>query len=249
MCNNPNPWLALPSKPSYVLPCDEEKVSIYSARAQADYKLQLNLMPEPFIGLPKAPVLLLNLNPGFDPEDPEVHQRPTFRAVLRKNCCHGSLEYPFFFLYPEFRETPGGKWWRGKFKFLLEAFGEKQLARSIFCVEYFPYHSRRFRWPRRLHQLQSQQYGFGLVRSAIGRNAMVVIMRARKRWLESVPELEGYAGLLTLNSPQNVVLSPGNFAGDGFGVVVSAIREHLLDNSFQLAQETFHVGGARTRTA
>jgi hypothetical protein len=232
-----------------VLPCDEEKVTIYSARARGDYKIQLDLMPEPFIGLPDAPVVLLNLNPGFDPGDPEVHRYPKYRDVLRNNCCHVSSQFPFFFLHPDFREKPGGRWWRKKLKCLLEEFGERGLARSIFCVEYFPYHSRHFRWPRRLHQLQSQQYGFGLVRSAIGRNAVVVIMRARKRWLESVPELEGYAGVLTLNSPQNVVLSPGNFAGDGFGVVVSAIREHLLDKSFQPAQETFHVGGARTRTA
>jgi hypothetical protein len=210
-----------------VLPCDEEEISIYNAMAQGDNELRLNLSPEPFIGLPTAPVVLLNLNPGFHPEDPEVHQRPGFRGVLRNNCCHVSSQHPFFFLHPDFRETPGGRWWRKKFRCLLEEFREKELARSIFCVEYFPYHSRRFRWPIRLHQLRSQQYGFGLVRSAIHRNAVVVIMRARRRWLESVPELGVHPGVLTLNSPQNVVLSPGNFTGDGFGVLASAIRDHL----------------------
>ena len=138
MCNNPNPWLALPSRPPCALPCDEEEISAYSETAQGDYQLQLNLIPEPFIGLPTAPVVLLNLNPGFDPGDPEVHQRPGLLAVLRKNCCHSPLEYPFFFLSPGFGETPGGRWGRGKLKWLLEVFTEIQLARSIFCVEYFP---------------------------------------------------------------------------------------------------------------
>lgn len=127
MCNEANPWIALPSQPSYVLPCDEEKVTIYSARARGDYKLQLDLMPEPFIGLPDAPVVLLNLNPGFDPEDPEVHRHPKYRDVLRNNCCHVSSQFPFFFLHPDFREKPGGRWWRKKLKCLLEKFGKEDL--------------------------------------------------------------------------------------------------------------------------
>ena len=184
------------------------------------------MLPEPFIGLPEAPVVLLNLNPGFGPGDLEVHQRDGFRNVLRQNLVHGPLEYPFYFLDPTLAETPGARWWAGKLRWLLEQFEPKELARSIFCVEYFPYHSRRFRGARRL-RLDSQQYGFELVRRAVARGAVVVVMRSGTRWIKEVPQLGGYAQAWTLHTPKNVVLSPGNFDAGGFDAVVSAIRKHL----------------------
>ena len=220
MCEHLNPWLALPSQPPYVLQCDSDTISGYSAKAKEDYKFHLNVLPEPFIGFPKAPVVLLNLNPGFDDRDPEAHKRPDFQGLLRRNYGHGSSDFPFFFLDPCLTDTPGVEWWESKLKWLLEDFNRMQRARSLLCVEYFPYHSRRFRWAKKL-KVDSQHYGFGLVRSAIDRKAVIVIMRARRLWIERVPELDKYSRTFTLNSPQNVVVSPGNCAG--FDVLVDAI--------------------------
>jgi hypothetical protein len=220
MCEHVNPWLAVPSQPPYVLPCDSGAIRAYNAKAPEKYRVQLNSLPEPFIGITTAPVVLLNQNPGFDDGDPQDHAHPKFQALLRNNYSQGWSAFPFYSLDPSF-ENGGREWWERKLSWLLKKFKPIELARSILCVEYFPYHSRRF-----CHaslEVPSQEYGFGLVRSAIARGAVVVIMRARALWIKRVPELERYSRAFRLNSPQNVVVSPGNCAG--FDVVVSAIRD------------------------
>jgi hypothetical protein len=127
-----------------------------------------------------------------------------------------------YFLDPAF-QSPGREWWENKLRPLLRIFTREVLARTILGVEFFPYHLRRFRHAR--VELSSQEYGFRLVRSAVVRGAVVLIMRARSLWVTKVPELETYAHAYTLNSVQNVVVSPRNCAE--FEGVVAAIRERL----------------------
>jgi hypothetical protein len=221
MDGHSNPWLAVPSVPPYVLPCDSEIIHAYNLKhPDENYRLRLNVLPEPFIGVPTAPVVLLNLNPGFDDLDPDDHSRPEFQALLRNNYDHCPLDFPFYSLDPNFANG-GRRWWEKKLKSLLESLERKQVARSVLCVEYFPYHSRRFGHSRL--ELPSQEYGFGLVRSAIDRRAVVVIMRARALWIKRIPELESHSPSFTLNSTQNVVVSPRNCKG--FDLILSAIRD------------------------
>ena len=171
-------------------------------------------------GLLQRLLVLLGLNPGFEEPDPEVHARPEFQTLLRNNYSEVPSNFPFYFLDPTF-ESPRRRWWEGRLRWLLEKCDAKALARSILCVEYFPYHSRRFHHASL--QLPSQQYRFGLARSGIARGAIVIIMRARKLWISRVPELAKYSRAFTLNSPQNVVVSPRNCAG--FDAIVSAIED------------------------
>jgi hypothetical protein len=135
------------------------------------------------------------------------------------------LDFPFFYLNPELSKTPGGKWWNRRLKWLLERFAGKGLARSILCVEYFPYHSRGFGFKDL--PLESQEYGFNLVRSAIHRGAVIVIMRGEKHWTRKLKELRGHSRVLRLKNWRNVVLSPRNLKGRGFQKMVSAICENL----------------------
>jgi hypothetical protein len=222
---NVNPWLAVPIQPPYVLRCDSDAISAYNAKARHDYnKIQLGVMPEPFIGSATAPVVLLNLNPGFDAHDNAAHERPDFEALLRNNYSQGRASFPFYYLDPAV-ETPGRCWWEKKLRWLIEEFGREELARSILCVEYFPYHSRRFDHSGLV--LPSQEYGFGLVRSAIARGSVVVTMRAERRWKEKVHELGGYRRAFRLKNPQNVVVSPRNCSGSGFDELVRAVRAGL----------------------
>jgi hypothetical protein len=215
-----NPWPTLPSEPPYVLDCDAAAICAFNEKAQEVHRLQLDAMPEPFVGSRTAPVVLLGLNPGFDDQDPEVHARPEFQALLRNIYCDSKLDFPFYFLDPSV-ESPGRKWCEKKLRPLLAMFSRKAIAQSILLVDYFPYHSRRFNHASL--ELPSQEYGFGLVRAAIARRAVVVVLRSRKLWAMRVPELGSYSQAFTLKSPQNVVVSPGNC--EGFSDVVSAIRE------------------------
>jgi hypothetical protein len=224
MSERPNPWSAVPPRSPYVLQCDRDAINRYNAKAGKQYEVRLDALPEPFVGITTAPVVLLNLNPGFDDDDPEVHARPEFQAVLRNSYTHSPADFPFYFLDPTL-ESPGRKWWGRKLRSLLEKFKPKELARAILCVEYFPYHSIRFRHANL--QLPSQAYGFDLVRSAISRGSVVVIMRAERHWKEKVPELDGYSRAFRLNSSQHVVVSPRNCAG--FDDVVSTVRNRIVD--------------------
>jgi hypothetical protein len=223
MSEHPNPWPAVPSRSPYVLECDWDAINEYNAKASQAFEVRLDVLPEPFVGIETAPVVLLNLNPGFDNKDPEIHARSEFQALLRNNYAQGPSAFPFYFLDSTF-ESPGRKWWERILRRLLEKFEPKKLARALLCVEYFPYHSIRFRHGS-LH-LSSQEYGFGLVRSAIARGSVVVIMRGERYWKKRVPELDGYSRTFGLSSWQNVVVSPRNCAG--FDVVVSAIRGGII---------------------
>jgi len=218
-----NPWLAVPPQADYVLPCDSDAIYKFNLKAPEMYKVRLDVLPEPFIGRTGAPVVLLGLNPGFGDLDRGAHARPAFQTLLRHNFNQRRSAFPFYFLDPSF-DSSGRKWWEKKLKWLLKRFEREKLAKSILCVEYFPYHSRRFRHASLA--VPSQEYGFDLVRSAICLGSVVVIMRSRKLWVNKVPELESYPLAFTLKNPQTVTVSPGNFVNcAGFDVVVSAIRD------------------------
>jgi hypothetical protein len=219
MHESTNPWIELPTVHPYVLSIDEPAIVQYNCNTSEQHRLRLDVLPEPFIGSLTAPVVILGLNPGFDDRDPAIHASPQFQELLRANYHHSLSDFPFFFLDPRFK-SPGREWWEQKLKPLLDMFTPEETAHSLFCVEYFPYHSQRFRHMPK--QLPSQWYGFHLVSKAINRNAVIVIMRARELWLAAVPALKTYSSVYTLNSPQNVVISPRNCPG--FEVIVSAIR-------------------------
>src|SRR5580704_4872651 len=124
-----NPWLALPSRSPYVLQCDSSAIAAYNVRAPEIYRLQLDVLPEPFVGITTAPVVLLGLNPGFNNQDPEVHERPEFQALVRDNYNQIPSNFPFYLLDPTF-DSPGRRWWESKLRCLLERFEVKKLASS-----------------------------------------------------------------------------------------------------------------------
>ena len=78
-----NPWADLPHNPDYVLPDDAPDVRQFNERASEIHRLQIDkLIPEPFIGNPEAPLVLLSNNPGFG-KGAECRQVPAFKARMR----------------------------------------------------------------------------------------------------------------------------------------------------------------------
>jgi hypothetical protein len=90
-------------------------------------------------------------------------------------------------------------------------FGQSD-EKSFFCVELFPYHSRKFKWSGGL--LPSQQFTLELVRRAVAEGKRFIIMRQRKTWLKHVRGL-GKAST-SLSSPQNVAISRKNLKQPNF---------------------------------
>ena len=62
-----NPWPALPSEAPFVLPDDQEAIARFNVSAPERTRLELTLLPEPFVGSVDASVGLLTLNLGVQP--------------------------------------------------------------------------------------------------------------------------------------------------------------------------------------
>jgi hypothetical protein len=64
-----NPWLQLPEKAPYVLPEDEAAIRRFNSRLDGndERRIDLELIPEPFLGYHSAPVVILMHNLGKAP--------------------------------------------------------------------------------------------------------------------------------------------------------------------------------------
>ncbi len=215
-----NPWQALPATPPYVLQSDAPWVAQFNDRSIVRTKYDLSLLPEPFFGSPQAPVVLLALNPGWSPSDAAVHATPVFAEQARRSLEHRLAPYPFLHLRPQ-THTPGAMWWRTIAAKLIEACGLESVAHNIFCVQYFPYHSREYKPANQT--VPSQAYGFSLVKAAVERGADIVVMRSQRLWAEAVPELYRYRRLHAVRNPRRPFLSPGNL-GESFNIISARVR-------------------------
>jgi len=117
-----NRWIDLPDTVPLVPTCDRSVVEAYNShyRSKAEYVIQTDVVPEPYIGSPNAPVYLLALNPGFSTDDRFWHNQPSFRKALLGNLAHKNTAYPFYPLNPSFHEAPVSGWWRSKLKPLID---------------------------------------------------------------------------------------------------------------------------------
>jgi hypothetical protein len=203
-----NPWRQLPEQPPYVLPSDVGAVASFNRRVNDDHRLHTDKLPEPFLGDPAAPIVLLNLNPGFKESDHLFVADPCGRALQLGNLRHAPTAYPFYHLDPRIADFGGAKWWKPRLGALIRLVGAEIVANRILCVEFFPYSSRSYREMGRI--LDSQRYGFHLVERAIDRRALIVAMRSRKLWCAHVPRLATYERLHACSNWRQPYISPGN---------------------------------------
>lgn len=221
MVNFANPWRELPGSEPFVLACDRGPIEQYHASTPpASHRLHLELLPEPFLGRPDAPVVLLNLNPGFNSEDILAHRRPDFAEAARLTLFHAPQQYPFYLLDPRFCESSGARWWRTHLRQLIYRYGEDRIANAVACVEYFGYHSEHYGFPI---VLPSQTYSFDLVTAALDTGAVVVILRAWTAWVDAVPQLASYPRAYRLRNRQRVWLTQNN-CPDGWQAITGAIE-------------------------
>jgi hypothetical protein len=106
---------------------------------------------------------------------------------------------------------------------LIEKIGLQACSKLIFNVEYFPYHSEKYKPIKKI--LPSQEYSFSLVREAMNNKKIIIIMRSEKLWHEAIPELKNYSYKYLLHSFLNVVVSPNNLGKSEFEVVINRLTE------------------------
>ena len=223
-----NPWLDLPEQPLYVLPADRPHVEAFNRQnadsANAKYRLDTRLMPEPFGGNRQATLVFLNRNPGLSSGDPRVHHdNQRYVAALRANLGSAANGHQAVGLLPEFKQTPAGRWCRERcFKALINhSHAPEDLARKILSVEFHGYHSPQ--WRPIAFTLPSQHYGFWLVEQAMARRATIVIMRGRSDWEVAVPGLQDYERRVVLRSFRSPAVSERNCGPKGFERILAAL--------------------------
>jgi hypothetical protein len=182
-----------------------------SRGATEERRLRLDVLPEPYIGRVDAPVVLLNVNPGYTPEDAQFTDNEGARDRWRRNVFHQSAAYPFYPLDPELAWAPTARWWTRRLGPLIAATDRAAVANSLLCVEYFPYHSCRD--PQFPGELPSQAYSFDLVERAIDRGATILVMRGVRGWRRRVTRLNDHARTVDTQNPQTASVSPGVFPG------------------------------------
>lgn len=196
-------------------------------------RFDFTLLPEPYIGNPDAPVYLLNLNPSVDDlmdlEDPKEIE-PLKERLRAHILCNYVLydttagfdseefqKFPFYHLDPNYKCFQGFWWWYRKLRRLMEEMRRpgkskyesfKIVANSVFNVEFLPYHSKCYFDVGSI--LPSQEFNFDLVRSALGQQKIIVIMKGESHWTKEIPQLSRSNNVYKLGSSQNSVISEGN---------------------------------------
>ncbi|MBL8099141.1 MAG: hypothetical protein JNK81_08150 [Anaerolineales bacterium] len=218
-----NPWFDISEFEPYLLPQDKEIILSRNEKLKEIHQIKHNIFPEPYIGNPDAPIILLVLNPGYNDEDIFFYKQKQVPELWRNNIFHKPMDYPFWMIDPSLNPNIGGtKWWLKKLKEPINLVGLEKVANRICCIEYFPYHSRRYASFNPV--LESQKYGFHLVEKAMQKNATIVLMRSKLLWFESIPKLKDYKFLFRLNSVQNVTLSRKN-CPQGFPLIEKILTQ------------------------
>lgn len=223
-----NPWKNFTKQAPFIADIDKEFVESYNRNVAPEYKLQTGVMPAPFNGgLDAARVVFLSLNPGYDENDNLRSEE--YRTAIRENLDDPYGYNNFVYLDKRFStlkkgtsviSDPGYDWWMSKTHWLMQ--NGQSIGGRFMALEWFPYASKRFKAASQI--FPSQRYTFEILREAMRRNKMIVILRGRAKWLESVPELATYGNLLELRSPQNVCVSPNNVKDDRFMEILKAIN-------------------------
>jgi hypothetical protein len=214
-----NPWTMLPLTPPYLLPEDKWIHDFNGAQRSNDTKFMLESLPEPFIGNPNsATVVLLGKNPGHSEQDPREHRDRAFREAILLNLRHELHVHPFYPLNPDFSHTGAGIWWRKHLRELCDECKLVDITTRLMVVEWFPYHSAKFKSHR--FRWQSREYTEALVRYLLGKGAMVVLLRAKTEWTS----INCHLGENALINPQNPCISHGNTPAGLFANIVSRIN-------------------------
>ncbi|MEO5691383.1 MAG: hypothetical protein ABIQ64_04305, partial [Candidatus Saccharimonadales bacterium] len=73
----------------------------------------------------------------------------------------------------------------------------------------------------------TQEYSLSLIREAMKRCKIIVLMRKVKAWYSLIPELETYSSLIILDNPQGSFITENNMKGaplGSFEKLVSALK-------------------------
>lgn len=222
-----NSWVNLPKEQPRVLANDKNVLDKFEEKYKEhknyeNYKFQTHLLPEPFFGDKDAPIYLLALNPGYAGKNDDVlHENIHFIEAVRNTQQGINQDCPFYYFDPRFEDSPGAKWWKRICSSLINDLGENGcqiVAKGLFCIELFPYHSKAYKQiPKNIsenHLVPSCDYSIELVNQAINNNKIIIVMRSYKLWNAAVQELKLEENCFLIKNPRNPSLTPNNLTAE-----------------------------------
>jgi hypothetical protein len=181
-----NPWEELLKGPNFYFKKDKEIIDKHNSNlGPHPLFIDLELLPEPYIGNPNANVVILLTNPGSNGNEKEDYKIHGLVDAIKNNLTHSNKEYPYYYLHPDFiQKTGGGRWIYERMKDIIEKeeIDAKELSKKIFAIQLHPYHSARFTRFKKINDLEGQKYSMELLSLAIERKALIVFTRTQKEW-------------------------------------------------------------------
>lgn len=231
-----NPWIALAQderRKNFILKEEQSIVEKFNARVSEQYKIQTSIFPAPFMGdVRNASVLILMLNPGYDPKEEIAGYYSQYSHWWLKQIQHilPKPEMPLFCLDDDYIKK--SSYWAQKLRPLIDVAGQKNIAHQVAKIQFFPYHSQKYKplYKKLLKEegfeayLPSQKYNFKIVIKAMERGALLIIPRSKKYWFDAIPELKSYPNKYYTKNYRNPILSQNNLGLPGFTAVMDTLR-------------------------
>ena len=184
-----NPWEEI-EKDNYVLSIDKDRIEEFNDKNSLgpEYKIQTQLIPDPFFGNKDAKVVLLMLNPGFGGKEDKDYKQNNFEEILLNNLKHSNTKKHFFSLDKAFEGTDAHNYWKPRVKELNKHFDNDFLSEQLFCINLFPYHSGEYKKIKG-GLLESQKYALYLLNKKIEeKDSLIISMRAYTKWSNAYSE-------------------------------------------------------------
>ena len=237
-----NPWKEIEKK-KYVLSTDINRVIEFNNNEpdSSIYKIQEDLIPDPFFGNKDAKVVLLMLNPGFGGKEDKDYEQNNFEEVLLNNLKHSNTKKHFFSLDKAFEGTDAHNYWKPMVKELNKHFDNDFLSEQLFCINLFPYHSGKYKKIKG-GLLESQKYALYLLNKKIKeKDSLIISMRAYTKWSnayskeykgeKTFDDLVKERKILRVSSYGNPTLSYNNLLQkdetNGFEILTAKLRKLL----------------------
>ena len=209
-----NPWEGFQASERMVHEDDVRAVSEHNQRSKPSYQFLLHLAPEPWIGNIKGNLLVLYANPGATQDNLNMVFQQKHELVVEKtikNLSQSNNRFPHFHFDPELEGTEGWRWFQSKYRWVLDQVDAKLLAYNLVTCELAPYHSMKWKVPKRMPP--TQVFTYNLIEQAMERDAVILLARTPKIWIKNIPKLASYPKMFRPNSI-NASISPGNYPGE-----------------------------------
>jgi hypothetical protein len=178
-----------------------------------------------------SPIVLLTLNLGWDPTEENVGFYKKYDPFWEQMIQHKFPipELPLFCLDDEYQER--SPYWANKLKPLISKTSKELVAKNVSVIQFFPYQSKKYKGLYKNlseDKLKSQKYNFHLVKKAIERKAIIVVLLSKKLWFDAINELNPdsenhYRFVRFTNSALNPILSEKNLNG-AFDEIVECLK-------------------------